>query len=193
MLKEFIEFVDSVLPSVPIETKEGVQEAIVQFEKCGEQIKYLTLNPLLELSQGDVISAVPFYYFDENGNQQVFKSDALVLSTSCHVDQKDKLVLVPVMPLKAFEGNLVELKKNKVIDYMYIPDGNLIDMFVDFEIMNTFSKDLIMKGIKNERIHRVASLNQIGYYFFVIKLTVYLMRKEDAVTLKERHIGFAYT
>lgn len=50
-----------------------------------------------------------------------------------------------------------------------------------------------MKGIKNERIYRVASLNQIGYYFFVIKLTVYLMRKEDAVTLKERHIGFAYT
>ncbi len=192
MLKEFIEFVDSVLPSVPMETKEGVQEAIAQFEKCGEQIKYLTLNPLSELSQGDVISAVPFYYFDENGNQQVFKSDALVLSTSCHIDQKDKLVLVPVMPLKAYEGNLVELKKNKVIDYMYIPDGNLIDMFVDFEMMNIFSKDLIMKGIKNERIHRVASLNQIGYYFFVIKLTVYLMRREDAVTLKERYIGFAY-
>ncbi len=192
MLKEFIEFVDSILPSVPMETKEGVQEAIAQFEKGGEQIKYLTLNPLSELSQGDVISAIPFYYFDENGNQQVFKSDALVLSTSCHIDQKDKLVLVPVIPLKAYEGNLVELKKNKVIDYMYIPDGNLIDMFVDFEIMNTFSKDLIMKGIKNEKIHRVASLNQIGYYFFIIKLTVYLMRREDAGTLKERHIGFAY-
>lgn len=192
MLKEFIEFVDSVLPSVPMGTKEGVQEAIAQFEKDGEQIKYLTLNPLSELSQGDVISAVPFYYFDEKGNQQVFKSDALVLSTSCHIDQKDKLVLVPVMPLKAYEGNLVELKKNKVIDFMYIPDGNLVDMFVDFEIMNTFSKDLIMAGIKNERIHRVASLNQIGYYFFVIKLTVYLMRREDDGTLKERHIGFAY-
>lgn len=165
MLKEFIEFVDSVLPAVPMGTKEGVQDAIAQFEKDGEQIKYLTLNPLSVLSQGDIISEVPFYYFDENGNQQVFKSNALILSTSCHIDQKDKLVLVPVMPLKAYEGNLVELKKNKVIDYMYIPDGNLIDMFVDFEIMNTFSKDLIMNGIKNGRIHRLASLNQIGYYF----------------------------
>lgn len=46
-----------------------------------------------------------------------------------HINQKDKLVLVPVLPLKVYEGNLVELKKNKVIDYMYIPDGNLIDMF----------------------------------------------------------------
>ncbi len=191
MLKEFIEFVDSVLPAVPMGTKEGVQAAIAQFEKSGEQIKYLTWNPLSELSQGDVISTVPFYYFDENGNQQVFKSNALVLSTSCHIDQKDKLVLVPVMPLKAYEGNLVELKKNKVIDYMYIPDGKLIDMFVDFEIMNTFSKDLILNGIKNGKIHRLESLNQIGYYFFVIKLTVYLMRREDVVTLKERNIGFA--
>lgn len=192
MLKEFIEFVDSVLPAVPMGTKEGVQAAIAQFEKSEEQIKYLTWNPLSELSQGDIISAVPFYYFDENGNQQVFKSNALVLSTSCHIDQKDKLVLVPVLPLKAYEGNLVELKKNKVIDYMYIPDGKLIDMFVDFEIMNTFSKDLILNGIKNGNIHRLESLNQIGYYFFVIKLTVYLMRREDAGTLEERNIGFAY-
>lgn len=192
MLREFIEFVDSVLPAVPMGTKEGVQAAIAQFEKSEEQIKYLTWNPLSELSQGDIISAVPFYYFDENGNQQVFKSNALVLSTSCHIDQKDKLVLVPVLPLKAYEGNLVELKKNKVIDYMYIPDGKLIDMFVDFEIMNTFSKDLILNGIKNGNIHRLESLNQIGYYFFVIKLTVYLMRREDAGTLEERNIGFAY-
>ena len=39
MLKEFIEFVDSVLPSVPLGTKEGVEDAIAQFEKTGEQIK----------------------------------------------------------------------------------------------------------------------------------------------------------
>lgn len=150
------------------------------------------MNLLSQLSQGDVISEVPFYYFDEDGAQKVFKSAALVLSTSCHIDQKDKLILVPVFPLKAFQGNLVELKKNKVIDYMYIPDGKLTDMFVDFGVMNTFSKVLIMKGIKDKRIHRVASLNQIGYYFFVIKLTVYLLRREDAETLKERNIGFAY-
>lgn len=192
MLKEFIDFVDSVLPSVPMGTKEGVQAAIAQFEKDGEQIKYLTMNPLSELSQGDVISSVPFYYFDENGKQQVFKSDALVLSTSCHIDQKDKLVLVPVMPLDVFDGNVVELKKNKVIDYMYIPDGNMMNRFVDFEIMNTFSKDLIMNGLQSGKLQRVASLNQLGYYFFLIKLTVYLLRKEDAVTQQERNVGFAY-
>lgn len=190
MLNELIDFVDSILPSVPMGTKEGVQEAIAQFEKEGEQIKYLTGNPLSELSQGDVISAVPFYYFENDGNQKMFKADALVLSTSCYIDQKDKLVLVPVFPLESFDGNLVELKKNKVIDYMYIPEGSLIDSYVDFEIMNTFSKKLIMSGLKSGRLTRVASLNQIGYYFFIIKLTVYLMRREDVGTLNERNIGF---
>lgn len=191
MLKELIDFVDSILPSVPMGTKEGVQEAIAQFEKDGEQIKYLTANPLSELSQGDIISAVPFYYFENDGNQKMFKADALVLSTSCHIDQKDKLVLVPVFPLTSFKGNLVELKKNKVIDYMYIPEGILINSYVNFEIMNTFSKELIMSGLKNGKLTRVASLNQIGYYFFIIKLTVYLMRREDIGTLNERNIGFA--
>lgn len=191
MLKELIDFVDSILPSVPMGTKEGVQEAIAQFEKDGEQIKYLTANPLSELSQGDIISAVPFYYFENDGNQKRFKADALVLSTSCHIDQKDKLVLVPVFPLTSFKGNLVELKKNKVIDYMYIPEGILINSYVNFEIMNTFSKELIMSGLKNGKLTRVASLNQIGYYFFIIKLTAYLMRREDIGTLNERNIGFA--
>lgn len=192
MLKELIDFVDSILPSVPMETKEGVQEAIAQFEKEGQQIKYLTINPLSELSQGDVISAVPFQYFEEDGRQKTFKAEALVISTSCHIDQKDKLVLVPVLPLDSFEGNLVELKKNKVIDYMYVPDGNLLNSYINFEIMNTFSKELIMSGINSGKITRVASLNQMGYYFFIVKLTVYLMRREDAGTLKERNIGFAY-
>ena len=189
MLKEFINFVDSVLPSVSMETKEGVQEAIAQFEKSGEQIKYLTLNPLPELSQGDIISEVPFCYFDKEGEQMMFKAEGMVLSTSCHIDQKNYIVIVPVFPLEQFVGNIVELKKNKVIDYMYIPDEKLVDRYIDFEIMNTFSKDLIMSGLEKGKIKRIASFSQIGYYFFIIKITVYLMRREDADTLQEREKG----
>lgn len=192
MLKELIEFVDGIMPSIPLDTKAGVQEAIAQFEKSGEQIKYLTSVPLPELSQGDIISSVPFFYFDENGEQVEFRADALVLSTSCHIDQKNKIVLVPILPLESFEGNIIELKKNKVIDYMYIPDGDLLDSFVDFEVMNTFSKELIKAGLESGKLQRIASLNQIGYYFFIIKLTVYLMRREDAGTLQERNLGFSY-
>ena len=58
--------------------------------------------------------------------------------------------------------------------------------------MNTYSKKLIMGAIEADKIKRIGSLNQLGYYLFIVKLTVYLMRKEDCDTLTERNVGFAY-
>ena len=60
MLKEFIDFVDSVLPSVSPDFRDGAKEAIAQFEKSKQKITYLSNNPLDELSQGDIISKIPF-------------------------------------------------------------------------------------------------------------------------------------
>ena len=192
MLKEFIEFVDSVLPSVSPDLRDGAKEAILQFEKTGEQIKYMMLSPLEKLSQGDILSKVPFSYFEDTGEQKTFVADALVLSTSCHIDQKERIVLVPVFSIEKFDGNIVDLKKNTIFDYMYIPDTIMSDKFIDFEYMNTYSKKLIMGAIEADKIKRIGSLNQLGYYLFIIKLTVYLMRKEDNDTLTERNVGFAY-
>lgn len=59
MLKEFIEFVDSVLPSVSPDLKDGAKEVILQFEKTEEQVKYMMLSSLKKLSQGDILSKVP--------------------------------------------------------------------------------------------------------------------------------------
>lgn len=192
MLKEFIEFVDSVLPSVSPDFRDGAKEAILQFEKTGEQVKYMMLSPLEKLSQGDILSKVPFSYFEDTGEQKTFVADALVLSTSCHIDQKERIVLVPVFSIEKFDGNIVDLKKNTIFDYMYIPDTIMSDKFIDFEYMNTYSKKLIMGAIEADKIKRIGSLNQLGYYLFIIKLTVYLMRKEDNDTLTERNVGFAY-
>ena len=86
MLKEFIDFVDSVLP---------------------------------ELSQGDIISQVPFTYFEEDGRQMKFTADAMVISTSGHIDQKDKILMVPVLPIDSFTGNLVELKKKELEELLF--------------------------------------------------------------------------
>lgn len=84
---------------------------------------------------------VPFSYLDDDEKQKIIVADALVLSTSCHIDQKDKLLLAPVFPLKSYNGNIVELKKNTIYDFMYIPDDALTDKYIDFEIMNAYSKE----------------------------------------------------
>ena len=59
---------------------------------------------------------------------------------------------------------------------------------------NVKKAETIIDNAKKEadKIKRIGSLNQLGYYLFIVKLTVYLMRKEDSDTLTERNIGFAY-
>ncbi|OQB48423.1 MAG: hypothetical protein BWY02_01800 [bacterium ADurb.Bin157] len=188
MLKEFIDFVDSVLPSVSPDFRDGAKEAIAQFEKSKQKITYLSNNPLDELSQGDIISKIPFLYFDNNGKEKLFVSEAMVLSTSCHVDQKANILLMPVLSLEPFNGkDITDLKNNSIFDYMYLPDPLLAEKYINFEYINTYDKNLIFNGIKDGKIQRVASLNQVGYYLFIIKLTVYLMRKEDEITLNQRN------
>lgn len=190
MLTEFIDFVDSILPSVSPDFRDNAKNAILQFEKKGKKLNYLMPHPLERLSQGDIISRIPFSYFDENGSQKIFSADAFVLSTSCHIDQKDKIILAPILPLNEFKGNEYDLKNNLIFDYMYFPDLIMADKFIDFEFLNTYNKNLIEQGIADKKIHRIASLNQMGYYFFVVKLTVYFMRKEDDETLRERDVSF---
>ena len=60
------------------------------------------------------------------------------------------------------------------------------EKYICFNLMTSYDKRLICQGIENGKIRRIASLNQLGYYFFIIKLTVYLMRKEDSDTLASR-------
>lgn len=192
MLKEFIDFVDSVLPSVEPEAKDKAKAAIAQFFREGNQIEFLLPNKLEELSQGDIISDIQFSYFAEDGKQYVFKAKGMVMSTSCHIDQKEVLNIVPVFLLEFFDGDANkrrELKGNKIYDYMYFPENAMEDYFVDFSKVNTYSKKLIMDGIKEGHIERLFSLSQLGLYMFIIKLTVFLMRKEDDNTMASREIS----
>ena len=195
MLKEFIDFVDSVLPSVDPEAKDKAKAAIEQFEREGNSFEYLLPQKLTTLSQGDIISDIPFSYFKEDGKQYIFKAKGMVISTSCHIDQKDVINIVPILPLDFFKGDnngKRELKANRIFNYMYLPENIMNNYFVDFSKINTYNKNLIIKGIDNGKIKRLFSLSQIGFYLFIVKLTVFLMRKEDAETMENRKCYLGY-
>lgn len=187
MLNEFIDYVDSIFPSASSDLKDRAKAAIEQFKIEGKQLHFLQSNVLEKLSQGDIISKIPFSYFDEEGNQVLFSANGMVISTSCHIDNKETIIVVPVLPIESFEGQIEQLKNNTIYDYMYIEEGDLSKQFINFEYMNTYNSDLILRGIKENKISKLYSLNLIGFYFFIVKLTVYLMRKEDLETQNERY------
>lgn len=191
MLKEFIDFVHDILPSVSPELSSSAKLAIEQFNNDGLDYDFLMKTKLPYLSQGDIISDIPFIWFDNEGQQQIFKAKGMIISTSCHIDQKDNLIIVPIYPISSFSGNIGDLKSNKIFDYMYIKDFAMQEYFIDFSTVNTYSKEMIVKGLSTENIERILSLSQIGYYFFIVKLTVYFMREEDSQTLETRLEGQA--
>ena len=119
----------------------------------------------------------------------------MIISTSCHIDQKDVINIVPVLPLGFFNGDVNgerDLKANRIFNYMYLPENNMNKYFIDFSKINTYSKRLIVDGIDSGKIERLFSLSQIGFYLFIIKLTVFLMRKEDAETMENRKCYLNY-
>lgn len=189
MLSQFIDFVNSVLPSVDPDFRDGAKEAIRQFERNkGENQPMFTGTQLLkELSQGDILSGLPFIYFEEDGSKRSFRADGIVLSTSCHIDHHERLVIAPFFDLSEADNNKKDIENNTVFSYMYINEGTIAGEYADFNFLQSFSKSLVLEGIKRKKFKRIYSLSQIGYYFLIIKLSVYFMRKEDSDTLAERY------
>ena len=183
-MKEFIDFVDSVLPSVDPNARDKAKEAILQFEKTGKKFNWFRYNILPELSQGDIISEIAFTYIDKCGDIYKYKAKGMVVSTSCHIDQKQFINIVPIFPLK--KDRPEQLCKNMIYDFLYFNELDMKDYYVDFSKINTYDKSLIVNGINSSKIRRLFSLSQIGYYMFIVKLTVFLMRKEDSDTMKLR-------
>lgn len=67
MLDEFIDFVSEIFPCISPDVKYKAKDAVLQFEKEGHQLKFLMMTPLKKLSQGDIISNVPFARFSKDG------------------------------------------------------------------------------------------------------------------------------
>lgn len=189
MLKEFIDFIDSSFPSIPYDKKEAAKEAIEQFKRSGKNVNYLCGNILPELSQGDIISEIPFNFFDKDGHLKTFKGRAMVVNNSCHIENKPFITLVPVLELSNSWKNLKDIKNNMIYEYMYIPDVKLSRYYIDFSMPATCEGALIKQGIEMGKITRLASLSQIGYYLLLVKLSIYLTRREDPDTYSTRKVN----
>lgn len=144
--------------------------------------------------QGDFFSEMPFAYVDEEGQVRVVMAGGQLLSNSCDATRNDNLLFAAVLPLEAYTNGSDENKKhdentiknNLYYDLMYYPDNRLADKVVDFGLLTTFSRELFEKIVGEEKVKKVASLSNIGYYLMLSKLTVYLLRPEsEEISRKE--------
>jgi hypothetical protein len=192
MKKEFINFVHEIFPSISPYTKEELRKAIDQFEHKGNKkddlYNYFKIQPLNYLAQGDIIEYLPFVTYDNTGEEKTRKLRGILLSNTCDCENDESIVFSPLLPLSSFKGVTKRFTNNLTYNLLYFPDSILSDYIVDFGIMNTFPKKPLEFGLSNGKLTKVASLNTLGYYLFLTKLTVHLLRPEDTDVQKERAV-----
>lgn len=180
----FFDWVKKALPSISYSQTESVKESINQFYKDGKTIDCIT-NVLDNISQGDIFDNVPFMFISKDGDFHVNKLSAMIISNTCDITRKEYVLFAPIIK---YDGTNDDIKQNKFYEYMYIGDYHNEEVFVDFGRIMSLKRSILVKELNDNRLIRTKSLNRIGYYLFIIKLTVYLLRPEDNDNFNSREI-----
>ena len=121
------------------------------------------------------------------------------MSCTCDFVQRDHVLIAPADDLTTYEklysGNpeikekLNELRSNRKFEIFHVPSFTKTpELFFDLTRINTYEVDFVKDNIQNKKISRVASLSSIGYYFFLMKITAFLLREEDSnEIIRESH------
>lgn len=179
MMKEFIDFVQELFPSISPYTKEKVKDAIKQFNISGKTVNCFMARPLSELCQGDIVEDLPFSIYNIKGDRSIFKTKGILLSNSCDAENDDAIIFAPFLPIEKINLDKNNITKNLIYRLLYFPDSIFKDYVVDLSLLNSYNKQLIINAINDGKIKKVASLSQFGYYLFICKLTVHFLRPED--------------
>lgn len=181
MVPEFIDFFSQVFPSIDPYTREQAKRCMEQFEKTAKP-RLTRFSGSDELWQGDVFSEMPFMYYDDDGAQRIIRCKAQLLSNTCDATRDKTLIFAALHPFNDIAGNqaMVDgIKRNKRYSTFYLQDDPVSEEYVDFELINTFSREAFLNLLGSGKVKRMASLTLVGYYMLICKLTVFLLRPED--------------
>ncbi|WP_243396689.1 hypothetical protein [Leptospira wolffii] len=152
----------------------------------------ITKKPDDILMQGDIISDVPIIFVDDNGDLSQIEGPAVVLSASCDCENDDTIILsgcLSYQEAKSIVRNAKDLQNNLL--YKFFSFNNSSDesqsIVADFSRVGSFSKSLIQTRIETGKLKKIRSLTQLGYYYFITKLYIHLLRIEgsEALTIRE--------
>lgn len=186
MISKFIEYANEIFPSIDTNVKNGIIEYMQQFDK--KKPNWFTQN-LEIISQGDILDNVVFTKVDDEGNEIVFKSKGIVLSNTCDMTRDDYFVIAPLIPYTTeFEEQTQRNIKNNIVSgKMCFTQSELEDLYVDFSMSQSMNRKVIFKLIEDEKIKRIHSLSQFGFYFLCCKITIYYLRVENYENFEYRN------
>ena len=183
MLQSFVDFCYQTFPSISDDAHDALKKAIQEMQS--KTLNYrLVADPIQEsmFAQGDIFDRVYFSYVGKEGQLIEEIIPGILLTNTCDNERKKNLLFAPLFKISDLfekENDIKQLKSNQKFSVMYLNEVSISDMFVDFNIISAVNREWFCSMVKSEKSKRLLSLSQIGYYFFILKLTIYLMRYED--------------
>lgn len=179
MLEEYIDFVKSLFPCISPYTQERAKECIRQFYILHSEFPCFTGTNIPDLNQGDIISELPFRRYNEVGDEEEYVTDGLIISNSCDIENDDQILIAPFFPIADLGLDLNNLKNNAYFNLLFFPDNRYAAHVADLSLLSPFPKKVIQDKIFAGALTKKHSLNQVGYYLLISKITVHLLRPED--------------
>lgn len=181
-MNEFIALVQEMFPSISPYTAEKALSAISENFKDKRNMEFCTSRPFDFLAQGDIFSGMIFSYTDENGEDRSLPAKGILLSNTCDSERDEFILFAPMLPIETYTSQGMDkasIENNKYTKLLFIPSRVIDNHVVDLSVVNAFSRKLILKLLDREMVTKDATLNLWGYYLYLSKLTVHLMRPED--------------
>lgn len=157
--------------------------------------------------QGDIVDKFEMVYSEVVGAKLETRSledvPCMLLSHTCDMELRGKtrekyVSVAPVFSFKEFANSrgteysedrwddfLTSVKANRITDILYIPKkGPLDDSVILLDRISSIDPKFLKIKLERGETKRVLSLSQIGFYFFLIKLTYHFARYEDRAEIQ---------
>lgn len=190
-LHEFIEYTNQIFPAIDMAIKQSMKDALEQFDIS--KFNWFTTEKIEGLTQGDILSKIPFVYQDNQGNYRTLITKGIVISNSCDLTRDKYIALAPLIQYddtdEFNEDQKRDLQNNKYNGKMCFTGSNIQGYYVDFTRIQSFNRELIIHLIDEGKINNEYSISQFAWYFLLTKLTIHYMRVEDHELFSSREPG----
>lgn len=186
MIDKFIDYTYQIFPSIDTNVKNGIKELMAQFDTSKPN---WFSNSLPILSQGAILDNIPFSYINSNGDEITYKTKGMILSNTCDLTRDKYIIIAPLIPFEHdFKQDTINnIKHNIVSGKMCLTNCELDNYYIDFSRSSSFVRDIIIDLYNKQKIKRLYSLSQFGFYFLCSKISIYYLRVENYDNFKKRN------
>lgn len=189
MLREFARLVAEIFPSIEPGTARAYLDSIQKDWPLWSDLYATQLPP--RICQGDILDGMTFIVQDDEGDFGELTAPGFLLSHSCDVESDDNVLFAACRSLALFREHraLSDIRNNTFFSTIYLEDVPEIgSVVVDLSIVQSVRRSVLERNLRNATVRRVSSFTDFGYYFFIAKLTVQLLRPQAEDEIRNRSV-----